>query len=254
MYSRSQFCKRTGLSRKALRIYEEKELLSPLIASNQRAFFSDSDVCRAILINKLRGAGVGINQIENLLASSSENLADVGALIRREVLNRIEVSNAALRQLDDYIKDAVSQPERVRFGGFWAYGSKIHLKKSNVTDYVRSFARDVRPLRKKSRIIAFYSNETKSSVDLACYVEDQGSSGFRALNLNRYFISEETRCAVQTKGVVGDYDCFEKDYDILSEFQETCSNLKLQERSSIEIYHDYPIDSNRSVFEAQILV
>ena len=253
-YSRSQFYERVGLSRKALRIYEGKGLLSPVITSNDRAFFSEPDVARATLIKKLRGAGVAIDQIENLLASGSENVADAGVLIRSEILNRINVANAALREMDHYIKHVKHQPEWVRFGGFWAYGRGCHLKKNNVTDFVRNFARDVETLQKKNKIIAFYSNEKNSSVDLACYVEDLDKSDFSTLNLRKNFLTQEARCALKTKGFVGEYECFDKDYEVLVEFRGACPNLKLRNQASIEIYHDYPTSSNRSVFDAQILV
>ena len=71
MYQIHEVCERCHLSRKAIRLYEEKGLLHPDRIQGNR-MYNKEDVVRLQCISYYRGLGFSLEQIQQLLHGSSE--------------------------------------------------------------------------------------------------------------------------------------------------------------------------------------
>lgn len=76
---RSEVEKITGLRRKAILYYEEKELISPAIEENNYRNYSKEDLDRLIKISLYRRLGLNISEIKNILYSNNK---DIGKILR----------------------------------------------------------------------------------------------------------------------------------------------------------------------------
>lgn len=76
---RSEVEKITGLRRKAILYYEEKELISPAIKENNYRNYSEEDLNRLIKISLYRRLGLSISEIKNILDSNNK---EIGKILR----------------------------------------------------------------------------------------------------------------------------------------------------------------------------
>ncbi|MFR6448996.1 MAG: MerR family transcriptional regulator [Peptoniphilus grossensis] len=76
---RSEVEKITGLRRKAILYYEEKELISPVIEENNYRNYSEEDLNRLIKISLYRRLGLNISEIKNILDSNNK---EIGKILR----------------------------------------------------------------------------------------------------------------------------------------------------------------------------
>ena len=76
---RSEVEKITGLRRKAILYYEEKELISPVIEENNYRNYSEKDLNRLIKISLYRRLGLNISEIKNILDSNNK---EIGKILR----------------------------------------------------------------------------------------------------------------------------------------------------------------------------
>lgn len=76
---RSEVEKITGLRRKAILYYEEKELISPVIEENNYRNYSEEDLNRLIKISLYRRLGLSISEIKNILDSNNK---EIGKILR----------------------------------------------------------------------------------------------------------------------------------------------------------------------------
>ena len=128
-YSSGQFSEVSGLSRKALRLYEDLGLLSPMRADNGYRVYSESDVRDAHVIADLRAAGLSLVDIQTLfavkqsVASPSEKLREVATLltaIRQTLLEQQMALVRALETVDEAqtdIQQALEEMEHDRVVG-----------------------------------------------------------------------------------------------------------------------------------------
>lgn len=71
-----EVCERTGLTRRAVRFYEEKGLISPEIREeNEYRDYTETDVCRLQLVARLRGYRFSVEEIRRLLERPQETEA-----------------------------------------------------------------------------------------------------------------------------------------------------------------------------------
>lgn len=76
---RSEVEKITGLRRKAILYYEEKELISPALEENNYRNYSEEDLNRLIKISLYRRLGLSISEIKNILDSNNK---EIGKILR----------------------------------------------------------------------------------------------------------------------------------------------------------------------------
>ena len=69
MYKISQFSKISGLTVKALRYYDEANILKPSFRNeeNQYRYYNDNDLKKALLIKKLRNLDFSIMEIKEVV-------------------------------------------------------------------------------------------------------------------------------------------------------------------------------------------
>ena len=76
-----EVCERTGLTRRAVRFYEEKGLISPEIREeNEYRDYTETDVRRLQLVARLRGYRFSVEEIRRLLERPQETQAVFAAL------------------------------------------------------------------------------------------------------------------------------------------------------------------------------
>jgi DNA-binding transcriptional MerR regulator len=108
MMTIGQFSERTGLGPKTLRYYEEVELLSPgLRSENGYRQYADAQVAKAHLISSLRQAGVSVAEIRAFLDSDQTSKEALLVRWREEAATKllsIQVANQFLNGLDSHTK------------------------------------------------------------------------------------------------------------------------------------------------------
>ncbi len=95
-----EVCERTGLTRRAVRFYEEKGLISPEIREeNEYRDYTETDVRRLQLVARLRGYRFSVEEIRRLLERPQETQA-VFAAHRQELADEQEEGAAILESLE----------------------------------------------------------------------------------------------------------------------------------------------------------
>ena len=74
---RSEVEKITGLRRKAILYYEEKDLISPALEENNYRNYSEEDLDRLIKISIYRRLGLSISEIKNILDSNNKKIGKI---------------------------------------------------------------------------------------------------------------------------------------------------------------------------------
>lgn len=247
---------KVGLSRKALRIYEERGLLKPVMVADSRVgYYDEASVTRGRLIKLLRAADISVANITCLFVSNEQEQSEAVSSISRAITQKIKASEKAIRTLCAFKRHSPLRPKTIVHGGYWVQGHETLLKKQDVAGYVTEFARRLAREKVPNEIIARYSKESGSEVFLGCYVKDEDKKrGLLSSDLRRYFIPTRKRYALKAIGVYGDYDCFKNAYDALSHYRRS-ETTEIHDSSSIEIYENYPFRSKLGTnFKALILV
>jgi DNA-binding transcriptional MerR regulator len=109
-YTIGQFAKTTGLTRRALRLYEAAGLLAPAREINNYRVYTETQVQNAAVIRELRAAGLPLAAIQALFdlkrsdLSVREKLGQVLDLLddlRGDLLARRQAIDTALHRLDE---------------------------------------------------------------------------------------------------------------------------------------------------------
>lgn len=103
MYRISQFSKISGLTVKALRYYDEENILKPSFRNeeNQYRYYNDNDLKKAMLIKNLRSLDFSIMEIKEVV-ETVENENDL-ACILREKIKFIEMNISKEKELIEKI-------------------------------------------------------------------------------------------------------------------------------------------------------
>ena len=86
MYKISQLSKISGLTIKALRYYDEANILKPSFRNeeNQYRYYNDSDLKKALLIKNLRSLGFSIMEIKEVI-ETVENENDLAYILQEKI-------------------------------------------------------------------------------------------------------------------------------------------------------------------------
>lgn len=115
MYLISQVSKITGLTKKALRYYDEQDILKPSFRDedNQYRFYDESDLKRAQLISLLRKFDFSISEIKDTL-NVTENVEDLNYVLKEKIdyiERNIAKERALIKEIDQYLKPSLSMHE-----------------------------------------------------------------------------------------------------------------------------------------------
>ena len=114
-FSIGQLAEKTGLTRRALRIYEQAGLLMPERATNDYRSYTERQVAEAMVIRDLRGAGLSLKVIGELVAikrtghSVEQKLMGFVRVLdemEAELLEKRRAIETAWQQIADYRRDA----------------------------------------------------------------------------------------------------------------------------------------------------
>lgn len=125
-----QLAEKTGLTRRALRLYEQVGLLVPQRATNGYRHYTEQQLKEASVIRDLREAGLSLPVIGRLIAikrtdgSAQQKLSgclEVLDQMHSELIAKRQAVDAALQQLEIYQQEAVAalnalaEPEKRTF-------------------------------------------------------------------------------------------------------------------------------------------
>ncbi|NDJ76235.1 MAG: MerR family transcriptional regulator [Chloroflexi bacterium] len=121
-YTIGQLAAQTGLTRRALRLYEKAGLLVPLRGGNNYRYYTEQQLKEAAVIRELREAGLSLHIIGTIFAikrapgSPEQKLARfLGVLdeAQDELIARQQAIDAALQQIAAYREDVFAAIEQL---------------------------------------------------------------------------------------------------------------------------------------------
>ncbi|MFQ9923268.1 MAG: MerR family transcriptional regulator [Beduini sp.] len=177
MYKISQFSKITGLTVKALRYYDEENLLKPSYRNeeNQYRYYCDSDLQKGLLIKYLRFLDFSIMEIKECIemVESEEDLA----YILQEKINIIEKNISKEKELilkmglgipllDKVLKDNPYQVERVEIDSVFAGALRFTGKYSDLAHYVPKLYKAVKNNKNGRHFNCYYDEACTEEADI----------------------------------------------------------------------------------------
>lgn len=240
MLSRTELQTRSKLSRKAIRVYEEKGLLAPRVLTNGRAVYDEADVERAKFIATLREVGISVSVIHRLLDPMSCTDGFLLNSLTKDLADLAAKATAAITLIEYYNKARMAEIFERRYGDIWVTGLERTI---NITDTVAFIEEMVQLLEQEgldtSAIGALYSEETDKTVRLRVFKEVETSDRPKNPKLQRYFLPRHTYFAMIVKGYYGVYECFDEAYAKISQMHNE-KNRAPPPFGAIEIYTSYP--------------
>ena len=114
MYKISEFSKITGLSKETLRYYAEAELLEPAFINpdNKYKYYDDGSYFLAVLLIKLRGFGLTIQEMKQVM--EDESFAHLETLLlekREKLLAQAETLQLQIKEMDEFIASGKDEEE-----------------------------------------------------------------------------------------------------------------------------------------------
>lgn len=111
-----EFARRSRLTPKALRLYGDLELLAPVAVdpSNGYRYYDENQIGTGRLIGLLRGTGMGLPEIGELLAVAGDNPAGAAKLLDR-FLNDLEAEHSSRRLLVRHIHSVLREEDPSMF-------------------------------------------------------------------------------------------------------------------------------------------
>ncbi|MGP4069973.1 MerR family transcriptional regulator [Halobacillus sp. B29] len=107
MYKVSEFSALTGLSKETLRYYAQVELLEPVFVdpANQYRYYDDGSYLLALLLAKLRGFGLTIQEMKTVMNDKSfDNLEKLLLKKKKNIESEIEELRSKVADIDEFIE------------------------------------------------------------------------------------------------------------------------------------------------------
>ena len=114
MYKVSEFSALTGLSKETLRYYAQVELLEPVFIdpSNQYRYYDDGSYLLALLLGKLRGFGLTIQEMKTVMNDQSfANLEELLLEKKKNIEVEIEELRDKIADIDEFIESGKGTDE-----------------------------------------------------------------------------------------------------------------------------------------------
>lgn len=111
-----QLAEETGLTRRAIRLYEQASLLEPLRDDNNYRLYTERHVELALVIRDMRASGISLKQIKEIIQIKStnmparqklESLLPVLEVIRSELQERQRAIAQSLEQVEFHHQEAI---------------------------------------------------------------------------------------------------------------------------------------------------
>ena len=141
MYTRTHFQKLTGLTRKAIRTYEKRGLLTPIQQDSSSAVYPEKDIKSARLIKQLRNANISIAKIFSIQQLTGQAQNNVIKEVLDEINENIKRNHTAKETLSACLEENKAKPVLEIYGGFFAVGRSALLPKSKVANFVSDFSK-----------------------------------------------------------------------------------------------------------------
>lgn len=254
MFTRSEFRSATGLSRKALRIYEEKGILKPLSTISSRAIYRQEEVGLGKTIAVLRLANLSLDHIKRLIELSGDSENRLISELTEQLKNDCQNSIRAIDEIEKLRRRARSQVFRTRYGGFWAWGVDKAINEAEVCSFLSQSANCI---AKQSGFVGTlsvrYSRVCSGTVRTCCFVESDIPADDRNPDLDWFYIPEQIYFGTRARGRFGNPSCFNDAYKRISHTRLMSKGRK-SSPERIEVYEDFGLDDYpEKKFDAVVL-
>lgn len=111
-----EIARKTGLSIKAIRLYEEKKLIPPPKRSGRYRVYTDADIELLLLIKDAKALGVTLAQLESLIAIEAgppdwQKIEQFLQQQKRRIYGEIAALNATIAKIDDCLRQLHACPK-----------------------------------------------------------------------------------------------------------------------------------------------
>ncbi|MTT31433.1 MerR family transcriptional regulator [Terrilactibacillus sp. BCM23-1] len=151
----NQFSKLTGLSRKALYVYDQKNILNPsfIDPDNDYRYYNKNQLLTAKRIKLLKQAGFTLKEIEQIV-DEKLSAAEINSLIERKLRlesDKIIKANQAIQQLNMLTSTMTEFNGEVKIG----YLDAVHVVESSIlpNENICTALNDAEKLFKKNNVI-----------------------------------------------------------------------------------------------------
>ena len=243
VYKISEFSKISGLTVKALRYYDEQDILKPSFrADNSYRYYDEEDFKRAGLIALLRNLDFSIPEIRDIVAhyDSPEDLAYYLSEKQEQIAVQIEREKELIEKIGLYLNPKETgvgsmdhKIEEKEFGPISVLAIRFKGRYSDVGEYFGTIYKEAKGKASGESFSCYYDDEYKEEADIEICVPTNGKvSGIRSV-------------AKQVPGIkaictthIGSYDTLNYAYKALFDYaKEHNMECGLPSR---EIYHKGP--------------
>jgi DNA-binding transcriptional MerR regulator len=252
--TRSELQVAVGLSRKALRVYEEAGLLNPIVLANGRAIYDDTVISRANFIVTLRNVGISLTVIGQLLDPSSCTDGFLLGNIVEQLSRNARQAEQAIELIEAHTKRMLTDVFEYHYGGSWSMGLETVVAHNKVVQFIQKTANSLKNEgHEVDSISVLYQAETDCDVRLRVFRLCERNERASQSPLQWFYLHRHRYLGVQTTGFFGDYHCFDEAYASIAAVRAK-RKIKAPPQGTIEIYKKYPLRlAPGKAFESMIL-
>ncbi|KJS21723.1 MAG: MerR family transcriptional regulator [Clostridiaceae bacterium BRH_c20a] len=242
MYKISEFSKITNLTVKALRYYDEQNLLKPSRADNSYRYYYEDDFSKARIIFLLRNLDFSISEIRDILINCDvpDDLSYYLSEKQMMITEQIKKETELIQKIDLYLKpkklEEISMEYKINFKEFAAITvSSIRFKGkySDVGKYIGTIYKEVKGKAVGEPFCCHYDDDFKEDADIEICVQTKGTVTGKHTK-SKQFPPIKAICATH----IGGYDTINLAYKALLDYaKEHDIECKVPSR---EMYHKGP--------------
>lgn len=208
----------TGLSRKAVRVYEEKGILCPIKDTRPHAatqiVYHDDAIAVGRLVATLRRANVSLEDVKRI-TDLDENCDDEFIAKLKVRLNAsAEDMRRAIKTIDAVHQCVKSKIYRTRYGGFWATGVTEKIDKFDLASFLSCTAERLNDEDKPTDGLSLqYKDATECAITACCFVRYDAANRRLSPPFKSYYIPEQVCFGMRAKQSLGNLSGFDRIYE-----------------------------------------
>ncbi|MEM7668574.1 MAG: MerR family transcriptional regulator [Pseudomonadota bacterium] len=214
MLSRAELQAATGLSRKAIRVYEERGILSPIRDTKCHATYDEGAVLLGRMIATLRRANVSLEDIKRVTELQDECDDAFVEQLKARLRSSAQDMHTAVQTIDSVCRSIKAKVFCTRYGGFWATGRKEKIDKSRVGPFLSGTAEELNgegiPL---NHLSLQYSDVAEQRLTAYCFIRCEAPAKEPKSTLQSYYVPEQVCFGIKAKHCLNDLSKFDPIYD-----------------------------------------
>ncbi len=218
MLTRTELQAATGLSRKAVRLYEEKGILHPLKDKRHHTapqmIYEDDAIVVGRMVATLRRANVSLNDIKRITDLEKNYDDEFIAQLKIRLKASADDLQKAITTIDAIHRGVKSKVFRTRYGGFWATGVKEQIDRFDLASFLSCTVKKLNDVGTPTdRLSLQFDDMTACVVTACCFVKCDAPNKNLSAPFKSYFIPEQVCFGIRSKQSLGDLSEFDKTYE-----------------------------------------